>query len=144
MRLGILIAAGLCVVGAVLSYYLYGQLRTETVPIQGVPQAVAGADGASCERLTFSLEPRQMGWIWVRAQRDQETIWGRFTVQGRVDEDVGFRVFSPQNRLVLREEKQHDLDFNLPAEVWGDYRLEFDNRFSILTDKDIELTYCVR
>jgi hypothetical protein len=143
MRLGIFIAAGLCVVGGVLAYFLYGQLHTETILIAAKAQAYAGPDGAPCETMAFSLEPRQMGQMSVLAEKGQ-SISGRFVVQGGIEGDVAFRVFTPHGRMVLDEGRNQELDFNVPVRIRGDYVMQFDNRFSILTEKDVELTYCLR
>lgn len=143
MRVGFLIAAGLLVLGGILSYFLYGQLRTEIIPIAAEAQAYAGPDGTPCETMTFTLEPRQMGRMSVLAQKGQ-SITGRFVVHGGLNGDVAFRVYAPQGRMVVDEGKNQELEFNILANIRGEYVFEFDNRFSIVTEKDVELTYCLR
>ena len=102
MRVGFFIAAGLLVLGGVLSYFLYGQLHTETILIAAEAEAYAGPDGAPCETMAFSLEPRQMGRMSVMAEKGQ-SINGRFVVQGGIEGDVAFRVFAPHGRMVVDE-----------------------------------------
>jgi hypothetical protein len=79
----------------------------------------------------------------VLAEKGQ-SISGRFVVRGGIEGDVAFRVFAPHGRMVVDEGRNQELDFNVPARIRGDYVMEFDNRFSILTEKDVELTYCLR
>lgn len=143
MRIGILIAAGLLVGGGILAYFLYGQLRTEIIPIVTEAHAYAGPDGASCETMAFNLERRQMGRMSVMAEKGQSIV-GRFVVHGGLNGDVAFRVYAPHSRMVMDEGRNQELDFNIPARIRGEYVFEFDNRFSMLTEKDVELTYCLR
>lgn len=143
MRVGLLILLGLIIAGAAMSYVLYGELHSETVAIEAAAQPVAGADGATCEALVFDLGSRRRGKLYVRAEEGQ-SIDGRFVVRGPSERDIILQVYSPHNRIVLPGSRRHELDFSIPAVLWGDYLFEFDNRFSVLTGKTIELTYCLR
>ena len=143
MRVGLLILAGLIITGGVFSYVLYGELHSETVAIEAARQPVVGPDGGTCEAIDFRLESRQLGQLYVRAAEGQ-SISGRFAVQGPSENDVIFRVYSPHKRLVVQDVKRHQLDFSIPAIIWGDYLFQFDNRFAILTGKTIAFTYCLR
>lgn len=126
-----------------MSYALYGELHSETVTIEAAPQVIVSPDGAHCEAMVFKLESRRQGELYVRAEEGQ-FIDGRVGVQGPAERDVIVRVYSPHNRVVLPGRKQHDLDFSIPAVIRGDYLFQFDNRHSILTDKTIEFSYCLR
>lgn len=143
MRVGLLILIGLIIVGASVSYLLYGELHSETVAIEAAAEPVVGPDGSACETMAFRLESRRLGQLYVRAGEGQ-SISGRFSVQGPPENDVILRVYSPHNRLVLQNTKRHQLDFSITAVIRGDYLFQFDNRFSIFTDKTIDFAYCLR
>lgn len=135
--IGMLVAAGAG------SYLIYRQLQTESVVIDATPQFVQANDGSMCGTVDFVLEPRTRGFWWLRVEKDT-MISGAITIAGNDMQDIGLRVFNPADRLVLFEpERQHNSQFELPAEVRGDYRFEFDNRHSMFTDKEITVSVCL-
>ena len=134
---------GLILVCGVAAYGFYAWLQTGTVAIEAAPQPVVGADGGPCETTTFTVGSRRLGKFYLRTGEGQ-TISGRYAVRGSSRHDVILRAYSPQNRFLLDGGKKHELDFTVPAQIRGDYLFQFDNRFSIFTDKIIDLTYCLR
>lgn len=128
--------------GAGASYLVFRQLESETVVIEATPEFVRAENGALCGQVEFILEPRKLGYWWLRVAEDA-TISGAIAIAGNESLDIGLRIYDPANRLVLiQDERQHVLLFELPADIRGDYRFEFDNRHSIFADKELTVSVC--
>ncbi|MCH8949512.1 MAG: emp24/gp25L/p24 family protein [Chloroflexi bacterium] len=73
-----------------------------------------------------------------------KTITGAIIVRGNDQQDIGFSIWSPTNRIILFEEdRAHELEFEVVGTIRGDYRFEFDNRHSAFTEKKFTVTVCV-
>ena len=144
MRLILIVAAfAILASGAVASYVVFKQLDTKTAVIEAAPQFEPADDGSLCGSVTFVLEQRTVAYWWLSAEKGTR-ITGSATVAGNKSLDIGLRVYSPSNKLLLGEpERHHAPRFELPVEVRGDYRFEFDNRHSIFTDKEITVSVCM-
>lgn len=129
--------------GVAASYLVYRQMDTKTVRLDAPPhlQQVEGA--GLCGAAEFVLKPRAVG-EWVLTLQKGQTVTGFVTVEGREDADVGLRIYSPSNRLVFHDaERSPRPSFQVPALIRGDYLFEFDNRHSLLTDKQVTVAVCV-
>ena len=139
------VTALVLVLGASLaiSYLVYRQLDTKTVTITDTAQLQPNGAGALCGSLSFSLDPRTLG-RWLFPIKVGQQVSGDVTVDGSEAEDIGVRVWSPSNRLLLnRPVPQHSQQFQLVAPARGDYLFEFDNRHSALTAKRITIALCL-
>lgn len=135
-------AIALLASGAGASYVVFKQLDTKTAVIEAAPQFALAEDGSLCGSVTFILEPRTLGYWWLNAEKGTR-MSGVATVVGNESLDIGLRVYSPSNRLLLADpERHHAPRFDLPAEIRGEYRFEFDNRHSVFTDKEITVSVC--
>lgn len=136
-------AIALLASGAGASYVVFKQLDTKTAVIEAAPQFEPADDGSLCGSVAFILEPRTLAYWWLSAEKGTR-ISGVASVAGNEGLDIGLRVYSPSNELLLADpERDHTPRFDLPAEIRGDYRFEFDNRHSVFTDKKITLSVCM-
>ncbi len=130
-------------VGLGVSYLVYRQLDSETVLLEASPQLKPNGDGAACGTAAFEIDARTTG-LWLFPVKKGQVLSGVVNVVGDEDADIGLKIFSPHNRLVLYEsERQHHHEFELPPAVRGNYRFEFDNRHSTFTEKDIAVRVCL-
>ncbi len=73
-----------------------------------------------------------------------KTITGAIIVGGNDQQDIGFSIWSPTNRIVhFEEDRAHELEFEVVGTIRGEYRFEFDNRHSAFTEKKFTVTVCV-
>jgi hypothetical protein len=129
--------------GVGVSYLVYRQMDTKTVRLDAPPQLQQVEGAGLCGAAEFILEPRTVG-EWALPLQKGQTVTGFVTVAGREDADIGLRVFSPSNRLVFYDTKRSPRpSFQVPALIRGDYLFEFDNRHSLLTDKQVTVAVCV-
>jgi hypothetical protein len=130
-------------VGVGISYVVWRQLETKTVTFEETVTLAPDGKGQMCGHVTLSVDARTLG-LWQFYVEQGRTLNGAMVVQGSDDADIGFRIRTPGNRLLLRDpERQHEQFFDLPAPVRGDYTFEIDNRHSTLTSKDVTLMLCV-
>ena len=138
----VLLLAGLGA-GLAGAYLAYRQLSTKVVAIEAAAQLQPDGQGADCGEVRFTVDARTLG-RWLLPVHEQQTIAGTATVDGSKSEDIGFRIWSPMNRLVYNQpERRHVQEFNIVAPVSGDYTFEFDNRHSAFAKKTIVLSVCV-
>ncbi len=132
------LAAGLSV-----SYLVYRQLDSQTVLLEASPKLAPNGSGATCGTAAFQIDARTTG-LWLFPVNKGQVLSGVVNVVGDENADIGLKIFSPSNRLVLYEpERQHHHEFELPPAVRGNYRFEFDNRHSTFTEKDIAVQVCL-
>lgn len=128
--------------GLGVSYLVYRQLDTDTVLLQAPPQLEQSETGALCGNAAFAVSARTLG-LWMLSVEKGQMVSGVVTVAGEEDADIGLKVYSPSNKLVLYEpDRKHQLTFELPPGIRGDYRFEFDNRHSAFAGKDIAVEVC--
>ena len=135
----------LAALGAALgiSYLIYRQQELKSVTIEASAQLQPNGQGALCGNVQFQLDARTLG-RWRLPVNEGQTVSGVVAVAGSADEDVGLRVWTPHNRVVLnRPERQHEQQFELVARVGGEYLFEFDNRHSSFAHKDVTVSVCV-
>lgn len=81
---------------------------------------------------------------WPLPLKDGQTISGVIAVAGAEDDDIGFRIRTPHNRLALNEhEPKYRQQFELRGAIRGEYLFEFDNRHSAFTEKRVTLSLCL-
>lgn len=144
MRLLALLAVALVLAtGAVTSYLLYRQLETKIVALSAQPVLTPAPHG-QCGSVQFEVEARTLA-RWQFAVQEGQTLSGEMAVQGEEALDVGFRVWAPQNRLVVLDpQRRHVQQFAIARTIRGAYTFEFDNRHSTFTAKQVALSLCVR
>jgi hypothetical protein len=131
------------VIGLAIGYFVYQQQRTKTVVIEAQAALAPTESGAQCGSVQFTVGPRTLG-VWSFPAQDDTTVAGNFAVGGDSGQDVGFKLYTPHNRLVTGQGKRvHEEAFDLGRTIGGNYRFEFDNRHSTLTDKQVTLQVCV-
>ena len=129
--------------GAAVSFLMYRQIGTDIVTLTGAPELVANGQGQACGDVGFAVKARSMG-RWLYNVPKGKTITGAFTVGGNDQQDLGFSIWSPTNRIVLFEaDRAHELEFEVIGTIRGEYRFEFDNRHSAFTEKKFIVTVCV-
>lgn len=129
--------------GLALSYIAFRQFETKTALLDAPAQLAPQPDGSGCGAATLVVEPRTMGRWFLPVQEDQR-LAGAVLVGGGEGLDVGLRIFDPNNGMVLlHDEREHEIEFELNAELRGDYRFEIDNRHSVFTKKDVTINLCV-
>lgn len=105
--------------------------------------ALTNGHPEDCTNINFSAPSRGQAQRSV-SLRQGDVLRGTFEVQGGFGRvDVLMRILSPQGAELYAPPKATDLDFNLPAQISGDYVFVFDNRYSIFTPKSIALYYCI-
>lgn len=129
--------------GVGISFLMYRQLGTDTVTLSGTPELVANGQGQACGDVGFAVKARSMGQ-WLYNVPKGKTLTGAFIVGGNDQQDIGFSIWSPTNRIVhFEEDRAHELEFEVVGTIRGDYRFEFDNRHSAFTEKKLTVTVCV-
>ena len=129
--------------GAAVSFLMYRQIGTDIVTLTGAPELVANGQGQACGDVGFAVKARSLG-LWLYNVPKGKTLTGAFTVVGNDQQDIGFSIWSPTNRIVLFEEdRAHELEFEVVGTIRGEYRFEFDNRHSSFTEKKFTVTVCV-
>jgi hypothetical protein len=130
-------------IGLGIGYFVYQQQQTKTVVIAAQAALAPTATGAQCGSVQFEVGPRTLG-VWSFPAHDDTTVTGTLAIGGDSGQDVLFKIYTPHNRLVLGQAKRvHEQPFDLGQTVGGNYRFEFDNRHSTLTDKHVTLQVCV-
>ncbi len=138
LTLLVLLASGL-----VISYLMYRQLGTDSQTLTGTPELVSNGSGAECGEVDFSIGARAVA-SWYFEVPKAKTITGTMTVGGDRSKDIRLSIWSPTNRIVLIEpERMHELDFEVPGTIRGQYRFDFDNRHSSFTDKHVTMYLCL-
>lgn len=126
-----------------IAYVMYKQLGTGTTVLSGTPALAANGEGAECGEVGFDVGARTLG-RWLFEVEKAQTITGEMVVGGNEDQDVGFSVWSPSNRVVVFDPaRQHSTAFEIDHSVRGSYRFEFDNRHSTFADKHVTVSICV-
>ena len=138
LTLTVILASGL-----MISYMMYRQLGTATETLTGTPELVSNGSGAECGQVDFSVKARSVA-SWFFEVPKAKTITGTMTVGGDRTKDIRLSIWSPTNRVVLREpERIHELDFEVTGTIRGQYRFDFDNRHSSFTDKHVTMYLCL-
>lgn len=129
--------------GLGISYLIYRQLDTSTVALEASPQFERNEQGVLCGEVDFVVEARSLG-RWLLPVEKAQTISGVVAVDGGQHLDIGFRILSPNNRLVLfHSERAQRHEFEVARTIRGDYQFEFDNRHSTLTEKQLTVSICL-
>jgi hypothetical protein len=129
--------------GVGISYLVWRQLETKMVTFEQTAQLAPNGEGEMCGHVNLHVDARTLG-LWQFHVEQGRSLNGAMVVQGSEDADVGFRIRTPGNRLLLRDpERQHEQFFDLAAPVRGEYTFEIDNRHSTLTGKDVVVMLCV-
>ena len=129
--------------GVGISYLVWRQLETKTVTLAAEPAMAQNEEGAMCGNVALQVEARTLG-LWQFRVAQGQNLSGAMVVQGDEDADIGFRIRTPHNRLLLRDpHRQHEQHFDIEAPVRGDYVFELDNRHSTMTEKTVVVLLCV-
>ena len=144
MRLmGIAALLLLLAVGLAMSYFMYRQLDTGIVTLEAAPQFVRNEQGSLCADVDLAIEARTLG-RWLLLVEDGQDFAGVATVHGNKDSDIGLRILSPSNRLVMFEpERRHQHEFAVAPAIRGAYTFELDNRHSMLRQKQVTISVCL-
>jgi hypothetical protein len=135
----VLVLAG----GLGISYLVWRQLDTKTVTLAAEPPMSQAGNGEMCGNVSLKVDARTLA-LWPYRLGEGQRLSGAMVVQGDEDADIGFRIRTPHNRLLLRDpHRQHEQLFDIDAPVRGDYVFELDNRHSTLTEKTVVLLLCV-
>ena len=130
-------------VGITFGYIMYRQLGTGDETLSATPVFVATGDGSRCADVDLSVKARTLG-SWQLVLEDGLFISGSVVVNGGVDSNIGFRIWSPSNRLVFHTPQRiHEQEFELGGSIRGGYTFEFDNRHSAFTRKNVTLVICL-
>jgi hypothetical protein len=92
------------------------------------------------QQQSFTVAPNQAKTIFVSANTG-DRLTGSFTIQGGSGNDVNFSIKDPVGNVALnggRVSNMWQFDFVCPST--GSYQIVFDNRFSIISKKTIDLT----
>ena len=131
------------VVGVIFGYLMYRTLGTGNQTLQASPEFVTNGDGSRCADVDLSIKARSLG-SWQLNLEDGLFISGSVVVNGGVDSSIGFRVWSPSNRLVFHTPQRiHEQAFELGGSIRGGYTFEFDNRHSSFSKKNVTLAICL-
>ncbi len=142
-KLAFLVLAVFVAAGLAIGYFMYRQLDTGTVTLNGSPQLEMNEQGELCGEVSFVLKARSLG-RWLLPLEDGQTVAGVVAVQGDQAADIGVSIWSPTNRLVLvGSGRTHRQEFELVSTIRGEYRFEFDNRHSTFTPKRVTVSLCV-
>lgn len=142
-KLAALLLAVVLVSALGIGYVMYKQLGTDTTLLQGTPALAADGRGAECGEVDFEVKARSLGQ-WHFNVGKARTITGEVVVGGNEDQDVGFSIWSPSNRVVVFDaERLHQTTFEIEHTIRGDYRFEFDNRHSTFSEKQVTVSLCV-
>ncbi len=138
LALMLLLAGGMAGGWVALNYASPGSLGT---PAHA--GAVSNGHPEQCTLVDLSVRARSQaehrvllepGWI----------LRGTFSVEGGFGRvDVFLRIVDPQGLDVLASPRADHYDFVVPVKVRGEYRLVFDNRFSLYTSKSVGMYYCI-
>ena len=140
---GILVLLSLLGLGFGLSYFMYRQLGTGVVTLDAAPQFVQNEDGNLCADVDLSVKARSLG-RWPLLLEDGQNFYGVATVQGSANADIGLRIISPANRLVVfTPQRQHEYEFAVTSAIRGEYTFELDNRHSTFAGKDVTISVCL-
>lgn len=124
---------------AVAGYFVYRQVDTRTVTLAAALDVPAGA---SCGSAQLTVGERTLG-RWSLALAEGQGAAVSVSVGGRELNDIGLRIWSPNNRIVYAaRDRFHAIQFTLAADVRGDYTFEIDNRHSTFTAKQIAVSVC--
>ncbi len=129
--------------GAGMVYLMYRTLDTNTVVLSASPQFEQSGEAGLCGEVDLQIGARSVG-RWLLAMEAGQTMSGVVAVQGNESSDIGFRIWSPSNRLVLFEPRRtHRQEFEVGPTIRGEYRFEFDNRHSAFTGKQVKVSICL-
>ncbi|HYM14466.1 MAG TPA: emp24/gp25L/p24 family protein [Dehalococcoidia bacterium] len=105
--------------------------------------ALSNGHPEKCTNVNFSVKPRSEATRSIPL--DHGTLLrGTFEADGGFGRvDVIMRILDPQGQEILTTKRVSNYDFSLPPKYKGDYRLQFDNRYSLYTSKSIALFYCI-
>ena len=130
-------------VGITFGYLMYRQLGDGTVALEATPEFKMTESGARCGEVDLVVAARTLG-RWDVVLGDGQNVSGWVAVNGGDEVDIGFRVWSPSNRLVFfAPERAHRQEFELLSTIRGAYGFEFDNRHSSFTDKRVTVSLCL-
>ena len=130
-------------VGVTFGYLMYRQLGTGNETLTATPEFVATGDGSRCANIDLTIRARSLG-SWQLNVEDGLFISGSVVVNGGVDSSIGFRVWSPSNRLVFHTPQRiHEQEFELGGSIRGGYTFEFDNRHAAFFKKNVTLAICL-
>ena len=141
--LGILVLVIVLGSGLTLGYLMYRQLDNGTATLEASLTLERNAEGALCGDVELVVDARTLG-RWFLPVEDGQTVVGMVAVQGDEAADIGVRIWSPTNRVVMSGPKRaHEQEFELDSTIRGDYRFEFDNRHSSFSSKELKVSLCV-
>ena len=140
---GILILLSILGLGLGLSYSMYRQLGTAVVSLNAAPEYVQNEAGNLCADVDLSVKARSLG-RWPLLLEDGQNFAGVATVQGGATSDIGLRIISPTNRVVVfTPQRQHEYEFAVTSAIRGEYTFELDNRHSTFTGKQVTISVCL-
>ena len=122
---------------------MYRQLGTAIVTLDAAPQFVQNEEGNLCADVDLSVKARSLG-RWPLLLEDGQDFNGVATVHGGPAADIGLRIISPTNRLVVfTPERQHEYEFAVTSAIRGEYTFELDNRHSTFKGKQVTISVCL-
>lgn len=142
-KLAILAFAAVLGSALTIGVVMYRQLGSDSLTLTGTPELVANGSGSQCGQIAFDIGARSVGQWYFEVPKGS-TLTGTVTVGGDESKDVGLRIWSPVNRIVLLEpDRKHVVDFEVVGTIRGAYRFDFDNRHSSFTDKQVTVALCL-
>ncbi|KAI9647183.1 hypothetical protein NHQ30_003566 [Ciborinia camelliae] len=98
----------------------------------------------SATSLTFQLSANEKACFYSHNEKPGSKIAFYFAVQAGGSFDVDFEVVGPNERVIMKEEKERQGDFVFTATEVGEYRFCFDNKMSTFSEKfvDFEIAVC--
>ncbi|KAJ9651237.1 hypothetical protein H2198_009466 [Neophaeococcomyces mojaviensis] len=97
----------------------------------------------SATALTYKLGANEKACFFAVVERPNSKIAFYFAVQSGGSFDVDYDVTNPQQREVLRGEKERQGDYVFTAQETGEYKFCFSNEMSTFADKMVDFEIAV-
>merc|ERR1711939_362992 len=97
----------------------------------------------SATALTYKLQPNEKACFFADVKQRSSKIAFYFAVQSGGSFDVDYEVVGPQERTIMKGEKEKQGDFVFTANDIGEYRFCFNNEMSTWAEKLVDFEIAV-
>ncbi|QDS68775.1 hypothetical protein FKW77_005302 [Venturia effusa] len=97
----------------------------------------------SATALTYKVQPYEKACFFANVDHKGAKIAFYFAVQSGGSFDIDYLVVAPNERVVMRGEKEKSGDFVFTANEVGEYRFCFDNEMSTFAEKNVDFEIAV-
>ena len=98
------------------------------VPVVNAKTEIFTVGALSTTTFTFDLNKNQ-------------NVKLEFSVKGGSGNEIDIRILDPTGKVIFNRPKTVSVSVTITAEMDGEYEVELDNSFSLLTSKQVTMTY---